>query len=34
MDGKLSWTRIAIAIAIDWRFVLALVVLLLVLLLK
>jgi hypothetical protein len=35
MDRRPSWTRIAITVAIDWRFVMAIVILLvLVLLLK
>ena len=34
MDEKSSWMRVAISIAIDWRFILALVVLVLALLLK
>ena len=35
MDKKASWKRIAITFAIDWRFVMAIVILLvLVLLLK
>jgi hypothetical protein len=34
MDKRLSWTRIAIAIAIDWRLLAAIVVLVLALLLK
>jgi len=34
MDKRLSWTRIAIAIAIDWRLLLAIVAVVLVLLLK
>jgi hypothetical protein len=34
MDEKSSWMRVAISIAIDWRFVMALVVFVLVLLLK
>ena len=34
MDKKSSWMRIAITIAIDWRFVTALVILVLTLLLK
>ena len=34
MDKRLSWTRIAIAIAIDWRLLVVVVVLVLVLLLK
>lgn len=33
VDEKSSWTRVAISIAIDWRFVTALVVLVLALLL-
>src|SRR5581483_11644362 len=31
MGGKTSWTRVAISVAIDWRFVLALVILVLAL---
>jgi hypothetical protein len=35
MDKRPSWTRIAITVAIDWRFVMAIVILLvLVLLMK
>ena len=34
MDEKSSWMRVAISIAIDWRFILALVVLVLALLMK
>jgi hypothetical protein len=35
MDKKASWTRIAITFAIDWRFVMAIVILVVfVLLLK
>jgi hypothetical protein len=34
MDERSSWMRVAISIAIDWRFVMALVVFVLVLLLK
>ena len=34
MDKKASWTRIAITFAIDWRFVLAVVFLVLALLLR
>jgi hypothetical protein len=34
MDEKSSWMRFAITIAIDWRFVLAIVFLVLALLLK
>lgn len=34
MDEKLSWTRVAIDVAIDWRFILALAALVLALLLK
>ena len=34
MDEKSSWMRVAITIAIDWRFVVALVILALALLLK
>jgi hypothetical protein len=34
MDKRLSWTRIAIASAIDWRLLLVIVVLVLVLLLR
>lgn len=34
MDEKSSWTRVAITIAIDWRFVTALVILVLALLLR
>jgi len=34
MDKRLSWTRIAVAIAIDWRLLLAIVAVVLVLLLK
>jgi hypothetical protein len=33
MNEKTSWTRIAITIALDWRFVLAVAVLVLTLLL-
>jgi hypothetical protein len=33
-ESKPSWTRIAITIALDWRFVLAVAVLVLTLLLK
>lgn len=31
MDERSSWTRIAITLAVDWRFVLAIVILVLVL---
>jgi len=34
MDVKTSWTRIAIMVAVDWRFILAVVILVLVLLLR
>ena len=34
MDEKSSWMRVLIAVAIDWRFVLALVFLVLLLLVK
>jgi hypothetical protein len=34
MDEKLSWMRVAITIAIDWRFVVAVVLLVLALLSK
>ena len=34
MDEKSSWMRVAITIAIDWRFVTALVILVLALLLR
>jgi hypothetical protein len=34
MAGKTSWMRIAITIAIDWRFVMAVVLLVLALLMK
>jgi hypothetical protein len=34
MDEKLSWMRVAVTIAIDWRFIAALVILVLALLLK
>jgi len=34
MDGRSSWLRVLITIAVDWRFVLTLVVLLLLLLMK
>ena len=34
MDEKSSWVRMAITIAIDWRFVLAVVFLVLALLMK
>jgi hypothetical protein len=34
MDEKSSWMRFAVTIAIDWRFVLAVVFLVLALLLK
>lgn len=34
MDEKLSWMRVAITVAIDWRFITALVVLVLALLLR
>jgi hypothetical protein len=34
MDEKSSWTRIAITVALDWRLILALAVLVLTLLLK
>lgn len=27
MDGKASWTRLAITLAIDWRFAMAIVIL-------
>jgi hypothetical protein len=33
MDGKTSWMRVVITIAIEWRFVMALVLLVLALLL-
>ena len=33
MDKKLSWARLAVQIVIDWRFVMALVAFVLVLLL-
>ena len=34
MDEKSSWMRVAITVAIDWRFITALVVLVLALLLR
>jgi hypothetical protein len=34
MDGKPSWVRVAITIAIDWRFVIAITILVLALLMK
>jgi hypothetical protein len=34
MDEKSSWMRVVVTIAIDWRFIMALVVLVLALLLK
>jgi hypothetical protein len=34
MDEKSSWMRVLITIAIDWRFVIALVILVLALLVK
>jgi len=34
MDEKSSWVRFALTIAIDWRFVMAVVILVLVLLMK
>lgn len=34
VDEKSSWMRVVITVAIDWRFVLALVILVLTLLLK
>jgi hypothetical protein len=34
MDEKSSWMRVLITVAVDWRFVLALVILALLLLLK
>jgi len=34
MDERSSWMRVAISVAIDWRFILALVVLVLALLMK
>jgi hypothetical protein len=34
LDEKSSWTRVAISIAVDWRFVLALVILVLALLMR
>jgi len=34
MDEKSSWMRLAITVAIDWRFVLAVVFLVLALLMK
>ncbi len=34
MDEKSSWMRVAVSIAIDWRFVVAVVLLVLALLLK
>jgi len=34
MDEKSSWMRVAITIAIDWRFVIALIVLVLALLMR
>jgi hypothetical protein len=34
MDEKSSWTRIAVTVVLDWRFVLAVVTLVLVLLLR
>jgi hypothetical protein len=34
LDEKSSWMRVAITIAIDWRFMMALVILVLALLMK
>jgi hypothetical protein len=34
MDEKSSWMRVLITIAVDWRFVMALVVLVLLLLIR
>jgi len=34
MDEKSSWMRVAITIAVDWRFIIAVVVLVLLLLLR
>jgi hypothetical protein len=34
MDKKMSWTRIAISVAIDWRLLVVIVVLVLALLLR
>ena len=34
MDEKSSWMRVAITVAVDWRFIVALVILVLALLLK
>jgi hypothetical protein len=34
MDERSSWKRVAITIAIDWRFIIAVVVLVLALLLR
>jgi hypothetical protein len=34
LDEKSSWMRVAITIAVDWRFVMALVILVLALLMK
>ena len=34
MDEKSSWMRVAVTIAIDWRFITALVILILALLMK
>jgi len=34
MDEQSSWMRLAITVAVDWRFVLAVVILVLALLLK
>jgi hypothetical protein len=34
MDGKSSWTGIAITVVLDWRFVMAIVALVLILLLQ
>jgi hypothetical protein len=34
MDEKSSWMRVAITIAVDWRFLMALVILVLLLLLR
>jgi hypothetical protein len=34
MDEKSSWVRFALTVAIDWRFVLAVVILVLALLMK
>jgi hypothetical protein len=34
MDEKSSWMRVAITIAIDWRFIMTLIVLVLALLLR